>query len=73
MSFPRSLRSWSCANIILYNGLFNEFKVWRYKHPKIKSAFRAGNLFLLHKGLKWSVVPNPVKVNMDSIEDYYYG
>lgn len=69
---PRSLRSWACANIILDNGLFDEWRIWCYNHPKIKSMYRSGNLFLLHKGLLYKHVDNPVNVNMDSIEDYYY-
>lgn len=68
----RKIRSWACANIILDNGLFDEWKVFCYAHPKIKSKYRSGNLFLLHKKLRYKVVANPVNVNMDSLEDYYW-
>lgn len=62
-----------CANIILDNCLFDEFKVFCYNHPKLKSKYRAANLFLIHKRMRYKVVDYPLPVNMDSLEDYYYG
>lgn len=69
---PRSTKSWMLANIILQNDLFNDFKIYCYKHPKIKSQFRAANLFLLQRKLRYCPVEHPVSVNMDSLEDYYF-
>ena len=68
----RSIRSWACANIILANGLFDEFKVFSYQHPKVKSKYRLGNLFLLKKKLLYKHVDNPIDVNMDTLDEYYY-
>ena len=69
---PRHLKSWHIANIILDKGLFDEFRVWCYNHPKVKSQYRAGNLFLLNKGLRYEHVSNPVSVNMDTLLDYWF-
>lgn len=69
---PRSIKSWVLANIILAYGLFDEWRVFCYNHPKLKSNYRSASLFLLHKKLRYAPVDNPIKVNMDSICDYYY-
>lgn len=69
----RKIRSWAVANIILDNGLFDEWKIYCYSHPKVKSKYRLANLFLLNKGLLYKHVENPISgLNMDTIEDYYY-
>lgn len=71
--FPRSLKSWVIANIIIDLDLFAEYKIWRIEHPSIKSNYRAGNLFLLNKKKRYHIVVNPIKgLNMDSLEDFYY-
>lgn len=71
----RSIRSWALANIILQHDLFDEWRVYCYQHPKLKSAYRSANLFLLKKNLRYaSVDPEKnVSVNMDSLCDYVYG
>lgn len=70
---PRSVRSWAVANIILDNGLFDEWRVYCYHHQKIKSKYRLANLFLLNKGLLYKHVEKPISgLNMDNIEEYYY-
>lgn len=68
----RNLRSTYLANIILHYGLFDDFKIWTYKHQKIKSKYRAANLYLIHKGLRYAECPFVMNVNMDTLDDYYW-
>lgn len=70
---PRSYKSKILANIILSQGLFNDWRIFCYKHPKIKSKYRSANLFLLHRKLRYVPVERVLDVNMDTIVDYYYG
>ena len=69
----RIIRSKMFANIILANGLFNEWKVYKYNHSKIKSDYRLANLFLLNKKLRWSIPDKFIEgLTMDNLEAYYY-
>lgn len=69
----RIIRSKLYANIILANGLFDDWKVYKYNHQKIKSDFRLANLFLLNKKLRWSIPDKVIDgLNMNNLEDYYY-
>lgn len=69
----RKVRSWACANIILDKGLFDDWKIFCYNHPKIKSKYRSANLFLSHRKLLYHIVDIPISgLNMDNLEDYYF-
>lgn len=70
----RKTRSWVCANIILAYDLFNEWRIFCWNHPKVKSKYRSANLFLLNKKLRYAMVDEPISgIDMDNLEDYYYG
>ena len=71
----RSLRSWALANIILQYDLFDEWRIFCYKHPKLISPYRSANLFLLHKKLRYATIDpcSTISVNMESLIDYMYG
>ena len=73
LGVPRSIRSSILANLILYNDLFDDFIIWTYHHPKIKSMFRAGKYFLANRELKFSAfdIKYHIPVNMDTLKDYY--
>lgn len=73
MKISRKIRSQACANIILDCGLMDEFIVYRYNHPKIKSLYRLANLFLLNKKKRY-LVPSRIidGLDMSNLFDYYY-
>lgn len=71
--FDRKIRSVVVANIILDQGLFGEFAVFRYTHPKIRSMYRLANLFLLHKKLRYVSVDNlNWNVNCSNLLEFYF-
>lgn len=69
---PRHIRSWMYANIILNHDLFNEWRIFCFKHPKIKSTVRSASMFLNHKKMLYASTPVFYSVNMDTLVDYYY-
>lgn len=69
----RDIKSWVCANIIIDQNLIDDFVAWRAMHPKIKSAYRAGSLFLFNRKIRYSFPKKTYDVNMDTLRDWYYG
>ena len=70
--YPRHLKSWRYANIILNYDLFNEWRMFCYKHPKIKSKVRSAAMFLNHKKMIYVGFDKFYSVNMDTLEDFYF-
>lgn len=69
---PRSLKSQVVASIILEKGLTEHFYVWRLLHPKIKSNYRAGNLFLIHRRLRYCTdISTLYPCDMDNLREYF--
>lgn len=72
----RKFRSIALANIIVCNNLFDEWRIYCYKHPKIKSLYRLANLFLMNKGLHM-IYATPEKLdfslNCSNLLEVYYG
>lgn len=69
----RDVKSWVCANIIIDQNLIDDFVAWRAMHPKVKSAYRAGSLFLLNRKIRYMIPKKSYDVNMDNLRDWYYG
>lgn len=69
----RHYRSIAVANIIVEYNLFNEWRVYCYNHPKIKSHYRLANLFLLNKKMLYKPVDKiDWSLNMNNLLDRYY-
>ena len=69
----RHYRSIAVANIIVEYNLFNEWRVYCYNHPKIKSHYRLANLFLLNKKMLYKPVDKiDWSLNMSNLLDRYY-
>ena len=69
----RKQRSIILANLIIKNNLFDEWRVYSYRHPKIKSAYRLANLFMLNKKLLYRTCDNPdMSLNCDNLFERYY-
>ena len=71
----RKFRSIALANIIVSENLFDEWRVYCYSHPKIKSAYRLANLFLMNKGRHF-LYKTPgnldMSLNCSNLLDRYY-
>ena len=69
---PRSVKSWAVANTIIAYNLYEDFKIWTYYHPQIKSKYRQGFLFVKSKKLYGCLPDNYFthSVNMDSLDAY---
>lgn len=71
----RKFRSTALANIILQYGLFDEWKVYSYRHPKVKSKYRLANLFLMNKKMLYADLDFSKfdkDLNMSNLEDFWY-
>ena len=69
---PRHIKSWLYANIIINYDLFNEWRIFCYYHPKLKSKVRSASMFLNHKKMIYAGFDKFYEVNMDTLEDFYY-
>lgn len=69
----RKYRSILVANIIVEYNLFDEWRVYSYNHPKIKSPYRLANLFLLNKRMLYKPVDKiDWTLNMSNLLERYY-
>ena len=69
----RKFRSIALANIILEYDLFDEWRIYCWSHPKIKSQYRLGNLFLLNKRMLYKPVEKiDWSLNMNNLLERCY-
>lgn len=69
----RKQRSIILANLIVEHNLFDEWRVYSYQHPKIKSKYRLANLFMLNKKLLYKTCENlDMSLNCDNLLDFYF-
>lgn len=69
----RKQRSIILANLIIEHNLFDEWRVFAYSHPKVKSSYRLANLFMLKKKLVYRTCENlDLSLNCDNLLERYY-